>query len=149
MKRMMLVCMLIICLNALFAQKPILTESQKQSISTLIDQYSKARETNDTMLLKSILATDIDQLVSTGEWRIGIDTAIKGMLNSTATNAGKRTLTIHNTKALTNSSAVVDCRYQIKDGNNKQRDMWSTFIVAQQNNVWKICAIRNMLPSSD
>lgn len=149
MKRMMLVCMLIISFNVLFAQKLILTEQQKQSITALIDQYSKAREINDTILLKAILATDVDQLVSTGEWRVGIDTAIKGMLNSTATNAGRRIFTIHNIKPLTNSSAVVDCRYHIQGMNNGERNMWSTFIVAQQNNVWKICAIRNMLPSSD
>lgn len=38
-------------------------------IYDLVDAYSEAREKKDTVLLKKILTTDIDQLVSTGEWR--------------------------------------------------------------------------------
>ncbi|MBG9376831.1 DUF4440 domain-containing protein [Panacibacter sp. DH6] len=127
----------------------MLTAEQEQEIAKLIDQYSTARATNDTVLLKSILSEDVDQLVSTGEWRSGMQSAVQGMLRSTAANEGKRTLTIHQVKALTVHSAIVDCRYQVQSNNNTMRNMWSTFIVAKQNNVWKICAIRNMLPAAN
>jgi hypothetical protein len=44
----------------------------------------------DTVLLKNILTDDIDQLVSSGEWRQGIDESVQGMLRSSANNAGTR-----------------------------------------------------------
>jgi hypothetical protein len=43
-----------------------------KAIHALIDQYSLARDTKDSVLLKSILTEDVDQLVSTGEWRKGV-----------------------------------------------------------------------------
>ncbi|HEX5668768.1 MAG TPA: hypothetical protein VFX73_08205, partial [Chitinophagaceae bacterium] len=41
-------------------------DKKTQSINSLIDNYSLAREKKDTALLKSILTDDVDQLVSTG-----------------------------------------------------------------------------------
>src|SRR5262245_56344738 len=43
---------------------------QRKALVALIDQYSKAREKNDTVLLKEILTNDVDQLASSGEWRM-------------------------------------------------------------------------------
>jgi hypothetical protein len=122
-------------------------ETQRKSLTKLIDQYSEARAKSDTVLLKSILTSDIDQLVSTGEWRNGIKTAVKGMLNSSATNSGTRTLTVDKIKMLTGSCAIVDCRYEIQEANGSMRKMWSTFIAVSEKGKWKISAIRNMLPS--
>jgi len=61
------------------------TTQQQTAITHLIDQYSEAREKIDTNLLKSILTTDIDQLVSNGEWRKGIASAVAGMVRSSST----------------------------------------------------------------
>ena len=54
------------------ARTTILTTHQRKAIVALIDQYQLAREKMDTALLKTILTTDVDQLVSNGEWRNGI-----------------------------------------------------------------------------
>jgi hypothetical protein len=123
-------------------------DGQRKSLTNLIDQYSEARAKSDTVLLKSILTTDIDQLVSTGEWRNGMRPAVKGMLNSSSNNTGKRTLTVEKIKMLNASCAVVDCRYEIQEANGSMRKMWSTFIAVSEKGKWKISAIRNMLPSS-
>ncbi len=48
------------------AQQLFPMAKQRQDLYTLIDQYSQAREKKDTVLLKSILTDDIDQLVSSG-----------------------------------------------------------------------------------
>src|SRR5687767_850249 len=61
------------------AQHAAPDDQQRKNIYALIDQYTQAREKRDTILLKSILSTDIDQLVSTGEWRNGINSSVKGM----------------------------------------------------------------------
>jgi uncharacterized protein (TIGR02246 family) len=122
------------------------TENDK-AITRLIDQYSEARETKDTVLLKNILTEDIDQLVSNGEWRIGIRVAIDGMMRSSSSNPGDRTLTIDKIRYLGSEGAIADCRYEIKNPDGSERKMWSTFVVVKQKGKWRISAIRNMLPA--
>jgi len=98
-------------------------------------------------LLKSILTDDIDQLVSSGEWRIGVEVAVKGMMRSSESNPGSRKIIIDKIKYLTNSAAVVDARYEIQNADGSIRKMWSTFIVVSEKRHWRISAIRNMLPA--
>jgi hypothetical protein len=122
-------------------------DKQKKDISSLIDQYSEAREKRDTMLLKNILTADVDQLVSTGEWRNGIASSVQGMLKSSANTPGTRTLTIDKIRMFNSTSAIVDCKYEIQNADSTLRKMWSSFIVVSDKGIWKISAIRNMLPS--
>ena len=131
----------------LYGQDAAPNDQQRRNITALIDQYSTAREKSDTVLLKKILTDDIDQLVSTGEWRRGIRTAVEGMARSSGNNPGTRTLRVENIRMLNSTSAVADCRYEIQNADGTARKMWSTFIVVAEKNVWKISAIRNMLPS--
>lgn len=131
------------------AQQAVPSEKQRKDISSLIDNYSLAREKRDTVLLKQILTNDVDQLVSTGEWRDGVGTAVKGMLRSSASTPGTRTLTIDKMRILTDKSAIVDCKYNIQNDDGTPRKMWSTFVVVSDKGKWKISAIRNMLPSGN
>ncbi|HET7178995.1 MAG TPA: DUF4440 domain-containing protein [Chryseosolibacter sp.] len=124
------------------------SERQKKDLSSLIDQYSQSRETRDTVLLRSILAADIDQLVSTGEWRAGIRSAIQGMMASSSARPGKRTLTVDRIKLVSRDVAIVDCRYEIENADGSMRSMWSAFVAVNEKGKWKISAIRNMLPAS-
>jgi hypothetical protein len=128
------------------AQSYTLNETQRMDIHALINHYSQARETGDTMLLKSILNPDVDQLVSTGEWRNGIKASMKGMQSSSANSPGKRTLNIEKIRLVTRNTAIVDCKYEIQNLDGTARRMWSTFIAIYYKNKWKISAIRNMLP---
>ena len=145
------VLLLLINLVVLFfsyGQTGTTSDQQRKAITALIDQYSEAREKRDTTLLKNILTTDIDQLVSTGEWRNGVAESVKGMLSSSANSPGTRTLTVDKLRMLNSTSAIVDCRYEITNPDNTARKMWSTFMVISEQGVWKITAIRNMLPAS-
>lgn len=139
---------IIFCLvsTGAFPQKLTLTKKQQQDISALIDNYSKAREQMDTVLLKNILTSDIDQLVSSGEWRQGIAQSVQGMLRSSSSNAGARTIIIDKMRLLTAGTALVDTRYEIINADGTTRKMWSTFVVVHNKSSWKITAIRNMLP---
>jgi len=123
------------------------TDKEKQEITFLIDQYSLAREKKDTTLLKSILTTEVDQLVSSGEWRMGLSAAVTGMLRSSDSNPGSRKLIVEKIRFITTESGVVDARYEIQNPDGTIRKMWSTFVVVRENKKWKITAIRNMLPS--
>lgn len=118
-----------------------------QLIYSLIDTYSLAREKSDTALLRSILTADVDQLVSSGEWRNGIRGSVAGMLRSSGSNPGERTLIVDKLRFLSATAAIVDARYEIKNVDGSARKMWSTFVVVYEEGKWKITAIRNMLPA--
>ena len=120
---------------------------QEQDIHSLIDKYSLAREKRDTVLLKSILAIDVDQLVSSGEWRNGKREALNGMLRSSNRNPGSRKIKIEKIRFLNSECGIVDARYEIQKADGTARKMWSTFIVVNSEDMWKITAIRNMLPA--
>ena len=132
----------------LYGQDNTPDHNQQKAITSLIDQYSEAREKRDTVLLKTILTTDVDQLVSNGEWRNGIGPSVEGMLKSSVNSPGTRTLNIEKIRMLNPNSAIVDCKYEIQNKDGTTRKMWSTFIVLSDKKVWKISAIRNMLPAA-
>lgn len=132
-----------------FAQTSEKQKADSNEILQLINQYSAARENRDTLLLKKILTADIDQLVSSGEWRNGIDPVIKGMLSSSSTNPGDRKLTVEKIKFLSENAALVDARYIITNSDQSQRKMWSSFVIIRSKTKWQISAIRNMLPTSE
>jgi len=123
------------------------TTLQRQQITKLINQYAQSRLVNDTLLLKPILTADVDQLISTGEWRIGVKAAVDGMLASSKTNPGSRTLVVEKIRLLTPGSALVDCQYTIVESAQSTRQMNSSFLVVRHHKQWKIAAIRNMLPA--
>jgi hypothetical protein len=148
MKNSYLLLLLLSNAVAGYAQFAKLTDLQRQSITALINQYSQARESRDTLLLKKILTIDVDQLVSTGEWRTGMAEAVQGMMKSSATNPESRTLTVDKIRLVTTTSAIVDCRYEIANATGDPKKMWSSFIVVADKGAWKISAIRNMLPAA-
>lgn len=131
----------------IYPQDSASTSEKRQGIYALVDRYARAREKKDTVLLESILATDVDQLVSSGKWRRGKKQSMDGMLRSSTGNPGKRTLKIEKIRFLTSVSAIADARYQIRNADGSVRKMWSTFIVVYEEDKWKITAIRNMLPA--
>ena len=139
---------LFFCFSYANSQENAGSKEDNNAIITLIADYSLARENRDTVLLKKILTPDIDQLVSNGEWRRGITTAVEGMLKSSATKPGTRTLTVDKIRFLDGANALADARYDITNDDGSLRKMWSTFIVVKRNGVWKITAIRNMLPAA-
>ncbi|HEX7906052.1 MAG TPA: DUF4440 domain-containing protein [Chitinophagaceae bacterium] len=132
----------------LYGQHSTPNEAQQKAITSLINQYSEAREKSDTILLKTILTADVDQLVSTGEWRIGISAAVQGMLKSSTNSPGTRTLKVESIRMINPTIAIVDCRYEITNTDGTLRKMWSTFFVIAEKGMWKISAIRNMMPAS-
>ena len=134
-------------ISFLYAQGATVPDKQTRDIYALIDHYNQAREKKDTVMLKNILTTDVDQLVSSGEWRNGIQGAVKGMLRSSESNSGTRKLIVDKIRFHNSESGIVDARYEIQNADGTSRKMWSTFIVVYKGTKWKIVAIRNMLPT--
>ena len=133
--------------TCMYAQDSNINTKQKEDIYSLIDKYAQAREKKDATLLESILATDIDQLVSSGKWRRGKNESMNGMLQSSESKPGTREITIEKIRFFNSESGIVDARYEIHNIDGSVRKMWSTFIVVYREGMWKITAIRNMLPT--
>ncbi len=144
----------IIILTFLILFLPGILEAQDQQlkdrnkITQLIDDYAHAREQNDPEKIQMLFTSDADQLVSSGEWRYGMESLVEGMLRSSASNPGDRSLTVETIRFFNKHTAIADARYEIKapDG-TVARKMWSTFVVVIKKGQWKIAAIRNMLPA--
>lgn len=137
----------VLVFEAASAQSSEDRQEHKKEIKFLIYNYTKAREAKDTNLLDHILTDDIDQLVSSGTWRRGKDESMKGMLRSSTNNPGKRTITVDQIRFIGTDCAIADARYEIENADGSVRKMWSTFIVVQQEDDWKISGIRNMKPA--
>jgi len=149
MTRFTLIIFLIFLNLTSYAQTSKHTKEDSQAILNLINDYNKSRDTKDTVLLKQILTKDIDQLVSSGLWRTGINEAIKGMMESSLSNPGERKLHVEKIRFLGEDVGLVDARYEIKNQDGTVRKMWSSFLVVDNGKRWKISAIRNMLPSGN
>jgi len=129
------------------AQDIAINSQHALAIRVLIGEYTDARKNKDSILLNKILTKDIDQLVSSGTWRKGKNRSLEGMMNSSSNNPGERTITIDNIRMISSGSAIVDTRYEIKNADGSVRKMWSTFVVVDTGDEWKITAIRNMKPA--
>ena len=145
--RNVIMLLFLVFAGRMVAEAQVMVKQHEKAINVLIDRYAEARERSDTALLKEILADDIDQLVSSGEWRIGMGAAVAGMLRSSAGNPGKRVLQVEKIRLLSPESALVDARYEIRRPDGSTRKMWSTFVLVLEKGKWKITAIRNMLPA--
>lgn len=131
--------------TSVYAQDLKFSNKQQKEIYSVVEKYVQARDNKDEVLLKSILSDDIDQLVSTGEWRRGKAASVKGMMQSSKSNPGKRTIKIEKIRLINKACGIADARYEIQNSDGTARKMWSTFIVADEKGTWKIAAIRNML----
>jgi len=130
-------------LIALLGVLPVLAQDDAAAIKKLVQNYLDARDHRDAKALEALFVPDVDQLVSSGEWRKGREAVVKGTLASSESTAGRRTITVETVRHVGKDVAVADGRYEIGD-----RKMWSSFVVLRTAEGWKIAGIRNMLPAA-
>lgn len=130
------------------ADQLVRAEPDAQPIRDLVGRYAAAREARDETALRTVLADEADQLVSSGAWRRGREELVEGMRGSTQRRPGSRTLAVETVRFVTADTAVADARYIIAASRGSaERRMWSTFVCVRTEQGWKIAAIRNMLPA--
>ena len=138
---------------AIAMQSPASTNSNPSSrdeaaVRTVVKAYLDARERNDPQALRALFTEDVDQLVSSGEWRRGREAVVQGTLASSARTSGARTITIQTIRFPTPDVAIADGPYEIGGGQGgASRQMWSSFVMTRVGGRWLISAIRNMLPA--
>jgi uncharacterized protein (TIGR02246 family) len=121
----------------------------EDAVRAVVRQYVDAREARNPKAVAALFTADSDQLVSSGEWRVGRDDVVSGSLASSAQSAGKRTIDVERVRFVSSDVAIADGRYSITGlGEGNDRRMWSTFVMVKDADGWKIAAIRNMLPAA-
>ena len=138
-------CALFVNAASCRAQK---NDAGETAIRQLVQDYMSARNTNAASATRRLFTDDADQLVSTGEWRKGIDSLVRGAMASSQKEAGKSSITVESIRFIQPDVAIVDGRYETyATGFTTPRRMWTTLVVERHGDAWKIAAIRNMLPA--
>ncbi len=119
----------------------------ERAVRNVVAEYMSARNRKDAEAVRKLFTPDADQLVSTGEWRKGLEDLVRGTSASSRNEAGNSSITIEQIRFVDPKVAIVDGRYRTTSGNGSVRDMWTTIILKSVDQTWRITAIRNMLPA--
>ena len=131
-------------LMTIFCAASFAQNRDEAAIREVVKKYVNARDAIDPHAIEALFTADADQLVSSGEWRKGRDELVRGTVASSKKETGTtRTITIETVRFLDANVAIADGRYDLGT-----RHMWSTFLFKKDGGVWKIAAIRNMLPAA-
>lgn len=121
--------------------------ADESAVRAVVGKYVDARERRDEAAVRALFTEDADQLTSSGQWRRGREDVVKGSLASSAANSGKRTITVESVRFPAADVAVADGAYTIA-GAGETRNMRATFVLVRRDGVFRISAIRNMLPAA-
>jgi uncharacterized protein (TIGR02246 family) len=125
------------------------TATGETAVRDLVARYVDAREHRDAKAIEALFTPDADQLVSSGEWRKGLEAVVRGTMASSEATGGHRTITVESIRLLSRDAAIADGRYDIAGLEGGQtRHMWTSIICARTPEGWRIAAIRNMLPAT-
>jgi uncharacterized protein (TIGR02246 family) len=140
--------LLIVLTSGSFISAATVTAADESAIRQLIQRYVDARNQMDQAALRKLFTEDADQLVSTGEWRRGLDNLLQGAMVSSKKENGKSSVTVESVRMVGKDAAIADGRYETAArGAASPRKMWSTFVLERHGDGWRITAIRNMLPT--
>lgn len=126
------------------AQSP--AASDEAAIRTVVSHYVNARELREPAAIEAVFTADADQHTTSGEWRRGRAEVIRGALESSKRNPGNRRIAVETVRFITADVAIADGPYEITAGGAVRR-MWTTIVLEREGGVWRIAAIRNMVPA--
>jgi uncharacterized protein (TIGR02246 family) len=125
------------------------TAPDEPAVRDVVRKYVDARDRRDAAAIRALFTEDADQLTSSGEWRRGVDSIVRGTLGSSQANPGARTIAIETVRFAAPGIALADGRYEIGGtGQTAPRRMWTSFVMVRSGDTWRISAIRNMLPAT-
>lgn len=123
--------------------------ADESAVRKLVSKYVDARNGRDAEATRALFTKDADQLVSSGEWRRGIDALVRGAMASSQKENAKSSITLQAVRFLGNDIAIADGLYETSAAaTGTVRKMRTTLICQRTDSGWRIAAIRNMLPSA-
>jgi uncharacterized protein (TIGR02246 family) len=121
--------------------------ADEAAIRARVPNYTEARTAEASQAIEALFTADADQHTSAGEWRCGREQVVPGTLGSAANNPGTRRIDIGIIRFVTDDIGIVDGPYVVGEGAS-QRRYWTMTLPKRQASVWRISAIRNMLPTA-
>ena len=143
--RWLLVFLTIATAASAAAQSRPANTADEAAVRDVVRRYSQARELNDPKAIEALFTEGADQYTTSGDWRRGVPQLVKGMLATSASNPGRRTINIAAVRFITPDVAIVDGEYLT---GNDSRPLWTTIVVQRVASGWRISAIRNAAPTS-
>ena len=135
-------------LTAMLALQPAGAPPDREApIRALVQRYLDARDRNDAAELRGLFVAEVDQLVSSGEWREGREALVGGTLANSKRTGGQRAIRLVKVRFIAPDTAVADGQYDLTGQAGSSRHMWTTFVLVRTPEGWRIAAIRNMLPA--
>jgi uncharacterized protein (TIGR02246 family) len=95
------------------------------AVRRVIDRYVQARNEKDAKAVRQLFTADADQLVSTGEWRRGLDEIVRGTSASSQSETNRSSITVEGLRFLDSDVALADGHYQTTGLNGTIRNMWT------------------------
>jgi uncharacterized protein (TIGR02246 family) len=129
----------------LAAQTPA-SATDEAAVRDVVRRYVNARELKDPAAIEALFTADADQHTTSGEWRRGRAQVVPGTLESSKRNPGKRDITVQAVRFIAPDVAIADGPYEIAGAGGTRR-MWATLVLKREAGVWRIAAIRNMVPT--
>jgi uncharacterized protein (TIGR02246 family) len=136
---------MLLCLGSAVAVPA--SSNDEDAIRGTVSKYLSARNEKAPDRVRNLFTTDADQLVSTGEWRHGVDELVRGMMASSSKEQAKSSISISDVRLIDSNVAIADGRYRTTSLDGTARDMWTTFVIKRTSDGWRIAAIRNMKPA--
>jgi len=149
MRELAMTCLCcLLTVPTLFGQQTVNRSPDEAAVRDVVRKYVNARELRDANAIEALFTSDADQQTTSGEWRRGRAQIVPGTLASSARNTGTRTIAVESVRFLTPDVAIVDGPYEISsaDGAGPRR-MRTTIVLTRASGMWRIAAIRNMVPT--
>jgi uncharacterized protein (TIGR02246 family) len=124
--------------------------ADEKAIKAVIQAFLDRRDANDAAGLSALLTADADQQQTSGATRRGRDAVVTGSLATQNSTGGKRTIAVDSVRFVAADVAIADGRYDsVGRADGSDRHMLTSIVLRREASVWKIAAIRNMLPSKE
>jgi len=124
--------------------------ADEKAIKAVIQAFLDKRDANDAAGLSALLTADADQQQTSGAIRRGREAVVTGSLTTQRSTGGKRTIAVDSLRFVAADVAVADGRYDsVGRADGSDRHMLTSIVLRRESGVWKITAIRNMLPSTE
>lgn len=123
--------------------------ADEAAIRGVVQAFLDTRERNDAVALAALMTADVDQRQTSGNLRSGRDAVVSGSLATQQSTGGRRSIAVDSIRFIGPDVALVDGRYDsIGRADGTDRHMLTSMVLRREGSVWKIAAIRNMLPTS-
>ena len=142
-------------LVSFFALQPLRAQNvdhagDEKAVKGVIQAFLDKRDANDAAGLGALLTADVDQQQTSGATRRGRDAVVTGSLSTQSSTGGKRTIAIDSVRFVAPDVAIADGRYDsVGRADGSDRHMLTSIVLRREAGVWKIAAIRNMLPNKE